>query len=196
MDIRPVTLEGSRVRLEPLTMGHHAAFCAIGLDDELWRMSTTAMHSAQDMQAYMKTALQWQAEGSALPFAIVDKESNSVVGSTRYAAIDRVHRRLEIGWTWVAKAWQRTPVNTEAKYLLLRHAFETLRCIRVEFKTDSLNEQSRNALRRIGAKEEGVLRSHMITSSGRLRDSVYYSIIEKEWPAMKAHLEELLSRRD
>ena len=115
-----------------------------------------------------------------------------MIGSTRYANIDRTHRRLEIGWTWVARIWQRTAINTETKYLLLKHAFETLGCIRVEFKTDSLNEQSRNALLRIGVKEEGIFRNHMITHSGRVRHSVYFSIIDSEWSDIKKRLEEKL----
>ncbi len=193
MDIRPVTLEGRTVRLDPLTREHHAPLCAVGLDPELWRMTTTHVRSPDDMTAYIDTALQWQAAGTALPFAITDKNSNTLVGSTRYAAIDPTHRRLEIGWTWVARAWQRTSVNTETKYLLLNHAFEKLGCIRVEFKTDSLNEQSRKALLRIGAKEEGILRNHMITASGRYRHSVYFSILDTEWPAVKERLRGFLS---
>lgn len=192
MDIRPITLEGSFVRLEPLSMDHHARLCSVGLDPELWRVTTTVVRSPEEMKEYIETALRWQAEGHALPFAIMEKSSNSAVGSTRYAAVERQHRRLEIGWTWVARKWQRTSINTEAKYLLLKHAFENLGCIRVEFKTDSLNEQSRKALLRIGAREEGILRNHMIVQSGRFRHSVYFSVIETEWPAVRARLEEFL----
>lgn len=151
------------------------------------------MTNPEDMQQYIETALKWQREGSSLPFVIIEKFSDKVVGSTRYANIDKANRRSEIGWTWVAKPWQRTGVNTETKYLLLTHAFETLHCIRVEFKTDSLNQQSRNALLRIGAKEEGIFRNHMITPSGRVRHSVYYSIIESEWKDVKLRLESSLS---
>ncbi|HLA68486.1 MAG TPA: GNAT family protein [Bacteroidota bacterium] len=192
MNLRPVTLEGLFVRLEPLTLDHHAQLCAVGLDPELWRVTTTIVRSPEDMKTYIETALQWQAEGHALPFVQVEKSTNTVVGSTRYAAIDRHHRRLEIGWTWIARPRQRTPINTEAKYLLLKHAFEELDCIRVEFKTDSINEQSRKALMRIGAREEGIFRNHMITPSGRLRHSAYYSIIDAEWPGVKARLEGFL----
>jgi RimJ/RimL family protein N-acetyltransferase len=117
------------------------------------------------------------------------------VGSTRFANIDRENKHLEIGWTWIGKPWQRTAVNTEAKYLMLRHAFEELGCIRVEFKTDSLNQQSRNALLGIGAKEEGTFRNHMITQDGRYRHSVYFSVIDSEWPEVKRGLEERLARR-
>ena len=166
----------------------------MGLDAELWRWAQTTLATPADMRAYVETALTWQAQGTALPFAIVARANGQVVGSTRYANIERTDRRLEIGWTWIARAAQRTPVNTETKYLLLRHAFEVLGCIRVEFKTDVLNERSRAALLRIGAKQEGVLRSHMITASGRVRDSVYFSIVAAEWPAVKAGLEEKLGR--
>ncbi len=186
---RPVTLEGRHVRLEPLSLAHQDGLCAVGLDAELWRWAQTSLVTPADMRAYIETALAWQAQGTALPFVILARATGQVVGSTRYANIERADRRLEIGWTWIARAAQRTPVNTEAKYLLLRHAFEVLGCIRVEFKTDVLNERSRAALLRIGAKQEGVLRSHMITASGRVRDSVYFSIVAAEWPAVKAGLE-------
>lgn len=194
MRIEPSTLEGRAVRLEPLSFEHHDALCQVGLDGDLWRWAPVAVHTPEEMRGYIAAALRSQEEGTALPFAIVDRASGRVVGSTRYGNIDASNRRLEIGWTWIARSWQRTAINTEAKYLLLRHAFETLGCIRVEFKTDALNTRSRQALLRIGATEEGVLRSHMVTSTGRIRDSVYYSIIEAEWPAIKGRLEELLRR--
>jgi RimJ/RimL family protein N-acetyltransferase len=194
MDVHPITLEGRHVRLEPLRLDHHAGLCAVGLDEELWRWTTTQVSTPEEMRAYVETALKEEAAGLALPFATVEKESAGVVGSTRFANIDRVNRHVEIGWTWVGRDWQRTFVNTEAKYLMLRHAFETWGCIRVEFKTDSLNERSRNALLRIGAKEEGTFRNHMIVHDGRLRHSVYFSIIDSEWPTVKTALEEKLSR--
>ena len=194
LDPRPVTLEGRHVRLEPLSLAHHDRLCAVGLDAELWRWGLRTLATPADMRAYIETALTWQAQGTAVPFAIVARATGQVVGSTRYANIERADRRLEIGWTWLARAAQRTPVNTEAKYLLLRHAFDVLGCIRVEFKTDVLNERSRAALLRIGAKQEGILRSHMIAASGRIRDSVYFSIIAGEWPAVKAGLEQKLAR--
>ena len=192
MNVLPVILEGTRVRLEPLSLSHHEQLCEIGLDPLLWQLATTVMQSAQDMKSYIETALKWQAEGTALPFAIIEQSSDSVVGSTRFGNIDKANRRLEIGWTWLARKWQRTAVNTETKFLLLKHAFETLGCIRVEFKTDSLNEKSRNALLRIGATEEGILRNHMIAPGGRFRHSVYFSIIHSEWRHVKAALEEKL----
>ncbi|MBI3976475.1 MAG: GNAT family N-acetyltransferase [Armatimonadetes bacterium] len=194
MRIEPITLEGRAVRLEPLSFEHHDALCQVGLDGDLWRWAPVAVHTQEEMRGYIEAALRSQEEGAALPFAIVDRVSGRVVGSTRYGNIDARNRRLEIGWTWIARSWQRTAINTECKYLLLRYAFETLGCIRVEFKTDALNARSRQALLRIGAKEEGVFRSHMVTSTGRIRDSVYYSIIEAEWPAIKGRLEGMLRR--
>ena len=195
MDIHPVTLEGMSVRLEPLSQSHHAGLCEVGLDPGLWEFTMTLIRTPEELQQYISTALQWQKDGTALPFAIIDKTSGNAVGSTRYGNIDKANRRVEIGWTWIAKQWQRTPMNTEVKYLLLTHAFDNIGCIRVEFKTDSLNERSRNALLRIGAKEEGILRNHMIAPGGRLRHSVYYSIIDSEWPGVKSVLEAKLSRR-
>jgi N-acetyltransferase len=194
MVVKPVRLEGRYVRLEPLSLMHCSQLCEVGLDDELWRWITQPVRTAEEMRAYIEEALKRQAEGNALPFATLDRSSGRVIGSTRFGNIDCPNRRVEIGWTWLGRQWQRTPANTEAKYLMLEHAFETLGCVRVEFKTDSLNQRSREAILRIGAKEEGVLRNHMVTSSGRLRHSVYYSIIDSEWPAVKAHLQEKLSR--
>jgi RimJ/RimL family protein N-acetyltransferase len=194
MRIEPVTLEGVHVRLEPLSLVHHEALSRVGLDGDLWRLSPTVVESAEDMRRYIEAALQAQADGTALPFAIVERGSGTVVGSTRYGNIDRPHRRVEIGWTWIGHPWQRTAINTECKYLLLRYAFETLGCIRVEFKTDVLNERSRQAILRIGAKEEGIFRNHMVTPTGRVRDSVYFSIVDREWPAVKARLEEMVQR--
>jgi RimJ/RimL family protein N-acetyltransferase len=195
MIVSPVILEGRHVRLEPLTKAHLTALAQVGLDEELWRWIPTAVRTAEEMAAYIETALQEQERGVSLPFVILEKGTGRAVGSTRYGNIDRTHHRVEIGWTWVARDWQRTAINTEAKYLLLRHAFETLGCLRVELKTDSLNEKSRAAILRIGAKEEGIFRNHMITESGRIRHSVYFSIIESEWPAVKARLETMLNSR-
>jgi len=189
----PVTLEGAQVRLEPLSISHLEPLCQIGLDPALWEKAITPLLTEKDMRKYIHTALEWHVQGTALPFAVIDKLSSTVVGSTRYANIDQSNRRLEIGWTWIAKPWQRTHINTEAKFLLLRHAFEQLGCIRVEFKTDSLNTQSRAALLRIGAKEEGTLRNHMIIQNGRIRHSVYFSIIDSEWSNVKQRLSELLA---
>jgi len=189
MNVGPVVLEGRHVRLEPLSQAHHAELAAVGLDEELWRWIPTPVRTPEEMSAYIATALEEQARGVSLPFALIEKASGRAIGSTRYGNIDRAHHRVEIGWTWVAPPWQRTAVNTEAKYLLLRHAFETLGCIRVELKTDSLNERSRNAILRIGAREEGTFRNHMITSTGRIRHTVYFSILDSEWPAVKSGLQ-------
>ena len=196
MEVRPVSFEGAHVRLEPLTMAHHAALWEIARDPGLWRWSATDVRTPDDLKRYMETALREQAEGHALPFATVARAAGKPVGSTRFGNIDPVNRRAEIGWTWIGSAWQRTAVNTEAKRLMLTHAFETWRCIRVELKTDALNQASRAAIARLGAREEGTMRKHMITQSGRLRDTVYYSILDEEWPALKARLEARLRGPD
>jgi len=192
MRIEPVILDGGWVRLEPLSTEHLAPLIDVGLDPELWRWTAGVVRTPRGMEDYIRTALAEQAQGHSLPFATIHKPSGRTVGSTRFGNIDRENRRVEIGWTWIGRPWQRTAVNTEAKYLMLRHAFEVWDCLRVEFKTDRLNEQSRRALLRIGAKEEGMLRSHMITATGRVRDSVYFSIIAAEWPEVRARLEEKL----
>jgi N-acetyltransferase len=189
MKIEPTVLEGTHVRLVPLSTEHLAELCDAGLDEELWRWIPTQVRTSADMAAYIDTALQEQASGTALPFALIEQSSGRAIGSTRYANIERFHHRVEIGWTWIARPWQRTAVNTEMKYLLLRHAFETWGCMRVELKTDSLNTKSRQAILRIGAREEGTFRNHMITSTGRIRHTVYFSIVKEEWPEVKAKLE-------
>jgi RimJ/RimL family protein N-acetyltransferase len=189
MHLAPITLTGEAVRLEPLSLDHHAALCQVGLDPSIWRWTSVRIATPEEMRRYIEDALRLRDAGTALPFATVDRASERVVGCTRYGNIDRDNRKLEIGWTFVAPAWQRTRINTEAKYLMLRHAFETLGCIRVELKTDALNEKSRRAIARTGAREEGTLRHHMICADGRYRDTVYYSVIAPEWPAVKAALE-------
>jgi len=193
MVVSPIFLEGAHVRLEPLAKTHLAGLVEVGLDEELWRWIPTPVRTQEEMAAYIETALNEQKRGEALPFAIVEKSTSRAIGSTRYGSIDRAHHHVEIGWTWVARDWQRTAMNTEAKYLLLKHAFETLGCMRVELKTDSLNERSRAAILRLGAREEGIFRNHMITASGRIRHTVYFSIIDSEWPAVKARLEAKLN---
>ena len=187
-------LAGRVVRLEPLSLEHLPALCEVGLDAELWRWTLSVVRSREDMRRYVEAALGEQAAGAALPFVIVDRTSGRVIGSTRYGNIAMRHRRLEIGWTWLGLAWQRTAANTEAKLLLLTHAFESLRCQRVEFKTDALNDRSRAALLRIGAREEGTFRRHSVTDDGRTRDTVYFSIVDSEWPETKARLEHMLAR--
>lgn len=194
MQIAPVVLEGRHVRLEPMALHHLDALCEIGLDEDIWRWIPFQIRTRDDMLGYIKTALQLQADGTALPFATVDRGTDRVAGSTRYMNIDKPNRHVEIGSTWIGRPWQRTAVNTEAKYLMLRHAFEQLGCHRVELKTDVLNERSRNAILRIGAKHEGVFRKHVVCDSGRVRDSAWFSIIDTEWPEVKAALELKLAR--
>ena len=196
MNFDRVTLQGSYVRLEPLSSTHLNGLCEFGLDPELWRWTTTRLQTREDMIDWLEEAFKSEQAGTARPFATISLESGQVIGSTRFANVDLHNRHVEIGWTWVGVPWQRTAVNTEAKYLMLRHAFETLGCIRVEFKTDSINERSRRALLRIGAKEEGTLRNHMIVQGGRYRHSVYFSVIDSEWPAVKSNLEAKLGRRN
>ena len=195
MLIEPVTLRGRHVRLEPLIRSHLDALVDIGLEEDLWRWTVSQIRTRDHMRAYMDEAFEAQARGTALPFVTIHQASNRVAGSTRFANIDREHRRAEIGWTWIASPWQRTVVNTEAKYLMFRHAFETWGCIRVELKTDALNARSRAAILRIGATEEGTFRNHMITESGRFRDTMYFSILDREWPAVKRRLEARLAYR-
>ena len=180
------------MRLEPLSLDHLAGLCAVGLEPSLWRWTTVQLTTPEQMRGYVETAMQWREQGTALPFATIEQTSGRVVGATRFANIDWPNRHGEIGWTFVARPWQRTAVNTEAKYLMLTYAFETLNFIRVELKTDALNTTSRNAILRIGAKEEGIFRNHMICADGRIRDSVYFSIIDSEWPGVKARLKERL----
>ena len=195
MDLSPTTLAGAHVRLEPLAAGHAPALLRVALDPELWRWTTTQVRSAAELDAYVAAALRARDAGTALPFATIDLASGRAVGSTRFANADAANRRVEIGWTWVGRAWQRTAVNSEAKLLMLAHAFERLGCIRVELKTDALNAASRAAIRRLGAAEEGVLRRHMITSTGRVRDTVYYSVLAEEWPAVRAALAARIAAR-
>lgn len=194
LDLAPVVLEGDVVRLEPLSLDHLGSLVAVGLDPAIWQWMRAAIRSPADMRSWVTEALEAARAGVQLPFALVDRASRRAVGSTRYLNVAPADRRLEIGHTWVAPPWQRTALNTEAKLLLLEHAFERLGCNRVEFKTDSLNERSRSALLRIGAVEEGTLREHMVAQGGRLRHSVYFSILRSEWPGAKAALRRRLAR--
>jgi N-acetyltransferase len=181
-------LRGSIVRLEPLTPDHVEVLARVGLEPELWRWQPTLILTLDDMRRYVMTALDQLRRGVSLPFVIVEQATNEVIGSTRYMEITPEHRRLEIGYTWVAPAWQRTGANTDAKLLLLTHAFETLGAIRVVLKTETTNAQSRAAISRLGAVQEGVFRQHLIADSGRRRDMVYYAILDTEWPAAKERL--------
>jgi len=194
MLVQPVTLAGQYVRLEPLSMAHYDQLVAVGLDEDIWRWTLYVVRTPDEMRAFIDSELKRQVDGANLVFAQIDIASGRAIGTTRLMNIDTLHRRVEIGGTWIARSFQRTPLNTEAKYLLLRHAFETWDCIRVEFKTDALNEPSRRAILRLGAKEEGRLRKHMITASGRIRDSLYFSITDDEWLDVKAQLEAKLAR--
>ncbi len=169
-------------------MDHVEPLARVGLDPELWRWIPTPVTTVDELREYVAAALDEQRRGVAVPFAIVDAASDEVIGSTRYGSIVPEHHRVEIGWTWYAVSHQRTTANTEAKLLLLTHAFETLGATRVEFKTDALNIKSRTAILRLGAVEEGTFRKHMQTASGRFRDTVYFSILDTEWPAVKARL--------
>ena len=187
-------LTGRTLRLEPLGPEHAAGLAAVGLDPELWRITMTRFETPTDVDRYIATALQEREAGAGVPFATVLQADGRVVGSTRFGAIVPEHRRAEIGWTWIARPWQRSAVNTEAKYLMLRHAFEVWNLVRVEFKTDVLNAASRDAILRLGAKEEGIFRKHLRAPDPRWRDSVYFSIIDDEWPAVKAGLEAKLAR--
>jgi N-acetyltransferase len=189
-----VTLEGDVVRLEPLSLAHVDALAAIGLDPDLWTWTNVGIGSADEMRAYVETALAEREAGKSLPFATVERGTGTVVGSTRFGNIDLANRRMEIGWTWIAGPWQRSAVNTEAKLLMLAYAFERAGCMRVELKTDRLNARSRAAIARLGAVEEGTFRRHMVTSTGRIRDTVYYSILDTEWPEVKARLQARLVR--
>ncbi len=189
--VLPLTLEGSIVRLEPVRREHVDLFWDVAKNDldDVFRWIPYSMKTWEDFQHLIDKAFEEQERGESVVFATVEQSSGRVIGSTRFMNIDRINRRVEIGSTWIAPAWQRTGVNTEAKYLMLRHAFEAWKCMRVELKTDALNQKSRNAILRIGAKEEGTLRRHMLTWTGRVRDTVYFSILDHEWPEVKTRLE-------
>lgn len=190
----PVTLEGRRVRLEPLGRHHLDGLCAAGLGGGVFRWFPQVVEDRAEMEGFVAQALAAQQAGTAVPFATVARAGGAVVGSTRFGNIDPANRRVEIGWTWLAPAWQRTALNTEAKLLMLAHAFEVWGCLRVELKTDANNHASQRAIERLGAVREGVFRKHMVCSGGRLRDTVWYSIVDDEWPAVRARLEDRLAR--
>ena len=192
----PTTLEGAVVRLEPIRREHAQRFWEIANNDldDIFRWIPYAMRTLEDFHKLVDKASAEQARGESVAFATVERNSGRVIGSTRFMNIDRTNRRVEIGSTWIAPPWQGTAVNTEAKYLMLRHAFEVWGCIRVELKTDALNQRSRDAILRIGAKEEGTLRRHLVTWTGRVRDTVYFSILDDEWPEVKGRLDGYLSK--
>lgn len=189
--VEETILEGNVVRLAPLDRQHEAALWDIAKDsaEDIFRWISYRMRTPEDFHKFVETAIAERKRRESMAFVTIERASGRIIGSTRFMNIAFNHRRVEIGSTWIAPPWQRTAVNTEAKYLMLRHAFENWGCLRVELKTDAFNEKSRNAIRRIGAKQEGILRKHMITWSGRVRDDVYFSILDDEWPAAKAALE-------
>ena len=189
MPLSQPSLTGPRILLRPLLASDAAALVAAAADGELWRLPFTVVPSAETVDVYIGNALAGQAAGTVMPFATVLRETGQVIGSTRFWKIDRVHRKLEIGSTWIAASWQKSFVNTEAKYLMLRHAFEAMACVRVQFTTDEINAKSRAAILRLGAKQEGIVRHERIMPDGRKRNSVRFSIIDDEWPAVKEQLE-------
>jgi len=194
--VLPLTLEGAVVRLEPVRREHAELFWEIAKSDleDIFRWIPYSMKTPDDFQRLIDKAFEEQERGESIVFATVERASGRVIGSTRFMNIDRINRRVEIGSTWIAPPWQRTAVNTEAKCLMLRHAFEVWTCMRVELKTDALNQKSRNAILRIGAKEEGTLRRHLVTWTGRVRDTLYFSILDSEWPEVKTRLKGRLPR--
>ena len=195
----PVTSEGRHVRLEPMTPERADAIAralgAAAADGNMWESRVTAIPQPDGMRAYVDQALAELDRGVSLPFVTIDRASGGAVGSTRFMNIEAPHRRLEIGTTWIGKSFQRTAINTEAKYLMLRHAFETLRCIAVDLRTHEKNLQSRTAIERLGAKLDGILRNHRILPDGSLRNTASYSIIDAEWPEVRARLEVRLGAR-
>ena len=188
MKIEPVILDGKFVRLEPLSMSHLKGLLEVAFEESIWKWNPSAVSNQEDLENYIESALVDKEKGIALPFATIEQSSNKVIGSTRFGNMDTKNLRAEIGWTWINPNWQRSAINTEAKFLMLQHAFEIWNCIRVELKTDVLNEKSRNAILRLGAKQEGIFRQHVICESGRLRDTVYFSILDNEWQDVKRNL--------
>jgi N-acetyltransferase len=192
--VGPVTLEGRIVRLEPLSLDHVPRLAEVALDPAIWRWTIARPQSEADLRDWAETAIRNREAGTEYPFATIEASTGRPIGSSRYMNIVLEHRRLEIGWTWLAPAWQRSGANREAKLLMLTHAFDVLGCRRVEFKTDSNNEPSRTALLGIGATFEGIFRKHMVMPGDGVRHSAWYSVIDDEWPLVKAGLDESLRR--
>lgn len=190
-----LTLTGRAIELQPMQREHAAGLLSAAADGELWRMTLTVIPGPDTVDDYIEKALEGQLSGSVLPFVIVRRESGAIIGSTRFWKIDRSNRKLEIGHTWLSGSAQRTGANTEAKYLLLAHGFEEMNCVRVQFTTDELNDKSRAAILRLGAKQEGIVRNERIMPDGRKRNSVRFSIIDSEWPEVKAVLRNKLANR-
>lgn len=187
------TLRGQRILLRPLQYSDAAALLDAAADGELWNLTVTVVPSASTIDSYLKKALDGREAGTVIPFVIVLKDTGEVIGSTRFWKIDRLNRKLEIGSSWIAARWQKSFVNTEAKYLMLCHAFDLLDCVRVQFTTDENNQKSRNAILRLGAQQEGIVRHERIMPDGRKRNSVRFSIIDDEWPQVRLHLEQKLA---
>jgi RimJ/RimL family protein N-acetyltransferase len=192
--IEPITLTGTHASIEPLGREHEEALRRAAADGELWRLWYTSVAPPEKMGEYIATALDMRERLDAMPFVIREKSSGEIVGCTRYFNVDAANRRLEIGHTWYSKRVQRGPINTECKLMLLSHAFEKLQCIAVEFRTHWFNHASRAAIERLGAKQDGVLRSHQVSADGTKRDTVVFSIIDGEWSAVKQHLRYQLER--
>ena len=193
--VEPVTLEGRYATVEPLAREHEADLRRAAADGELWRLWYTSVPAPDETGPYIDAALKMRKDLGAMPFAVRDSAAGDIVGCTRYFNVDAANRRLEIGHTWYATRAQRTAINTECKLLLLTHAFEKLKCVAVEFRTHWFNHASRDAIARLGAKQDGVLRNHQILPDGSYRDTVVFSIIESEWPAVKRQLTFLLERK-
>ncbi|MNB56773.1 putative ribosomal N-acetyltransferase YdaF [compost metagenome] len=187
------TLQGQRILLRPLQYSDADALLHAAADGELWNLTVTVVPSPSTVDSYLKKALDGRDAGTVMPFVIVLKDSGQVIGSTRFWKIDPLNRKLEIGSSWISASWQKSFVNTEAKYLMLRHAFEVLDCVRVQFTTDENNQKSRNAILRLGAQQEGIVRHERIMPDGRKRNSVRFSIIDDEWPQVRLHLEQKLA---
>ena len=192
----PVSLAGEVVLLEPLALHHIDDLMRVAIDEDLWKWTGSIIRNRSDLTEYVKSAIELKEGGRAMPYATCIKESGVAVGSTRFANISLTDSRVEIGWTWLGRGYQRTGINTEAKFLMLKYAFETLGCVRVELKTHVANIRSREAMKRIGAVEEGILRSHTLFRDGKNRDTIYYSILDREWATVSNHLIELLTKYD
>ena len=194
MNIEPLTLEGTRIRLEPFSMNHFDDLAEFAYDETIWRWTLNKVSSPNDLKKYIADALECQKQGNCLPFATIEKQSGKAIGATRFGGIDTANRHVEIGWTWISPRWQRSFVNTEAKFLMLCHAFEVWKCLRVEIVTDVLNEKSRAAISRIGGRFEGIRRADFVTHSGRIRDTAMFSIIDAEWAEIKKNLASKLAQ--
>lgn len=193
MKIEPVILEGESVRLEPISMNHFDDLAKVAFDEDIWKWMLGKVLNEKDLENYIREAAKGAKTGIYLAFATIEKSSGKAVGSTRFGSFAAEYRRVEIGWTWIGRDWQRTRINTQAKYLMLKHAFETWNCLRVYLQTDALNERSQKAILRLGAKKEGVMRKDKITDDGRVRDSIMFSILDEEWVEVKKNLEAKLS---